>query len=139
MNDIHIIINGKNAKAEWGVLTTTNTLSALLAPAPMKDYPVFSSRLEHGARIDTSCPKIAQRELNLEIQMIADSPEQFYARHDAFCNELVNGAFTLSISDRPDIVYHLIYSSCSQYTQFCRGVATLALKCIEPNPENRTE
>lgn len=138
MSGVHLIINGKDAKAEWGVLTTGNTLSALLAPAPMKENPSFSSRLEHGSRIDTSNPKVAERDLNLELQMIANSPEQFYARHAAFCEELEKGAFTLYTSDRPSVVYHLIYASCPQYTQFCRGIATLALKCTEPNPKNRT-
>lgn len=138
MSAVNLIINGKNAKEEWGVLTTPNTLSALLAPAPMKENPKFTSRLEHGSRIDISDPKVAERELNLEIQMTATSPAQFYSRHAAFCLELEKGAFTLSTTDRPSVVYHLIYGSCPQYTQFCRGIATLNLKCTEPNPKDRT-
>lgn len=134
---IHLIINGKDAKNEWGVLSTPNTLSALLAPASMKERPTFSSRLEHGTRIDNSDPKVAQRDLNLEIQMTAQSPEQFYARHAAFCSELEKGAFDLVASDRPGVVYHLLYDSCPQYTQFCRGIATLSLRCTEPNPKDR--
>ncbi len=137
MTTPYLIINGQDAKAIWGVLPTGNTLSALLASPPMKENPSFNSRLEHGTRIDTSAPKVAQRDLSLEIQMIADSPEQFYARRDAFSAELEKGAFTLSTSDRPTVVYHLIYNSCPQYTQFCRGIATLALKCTEPNPKDR--
>ena len=78
MSDVNLIINGKDARKTWGVLTTPNTLSALLAPAPMKERPSFSSRLEHGTRIDNSEPKVAQRDLNMEIQMTARSPDQFY-------------------------------------------------------------
>lgn len=137
MSDVYLIINGKNAKREWGVLPTPNTLSALLAPSPMKERPTFNSRLEHGTRIDNSEPKVAQRELSLEIQMTAQSPEQFYARHATFCSELEKGEFDLCTTDRPNTVYHLLYDSCPQYTQFCRGIATLALKCTEPNPKNR--
>lgn len=132
-----LIINGKNAKHEWGVLTTQNTLSVLLAPVSMKERPVFNSRLEHGSRIDNSDPKVDQRSLNLEIQMTAQSPEQFYERHESFCEELAKGEFDLSTTDRPNVVYHLLYDSCNQYTQFCRGIATLALKCTEPNPKDR--
>ena len=138
MSDVYLTINGKDARSEWGVVTTGNTLSALLAPAPMKENPAFTSRLEDGSRIDTSDPRVAQRELNLEIQMTAATPGQFYSRHESFCRELEKGAFTLSTTDRPEVVYHLIYNSCSQYTQFCRGIATLALKCTEPNPKDRT-
>ncbi len=138
MSRVYLIINGKDAKKEWGVLTTSATLSALLAPAGMKERPSFTSRLEHGSRIDNSDPKTAQRELNLEIQLTARTPEEFFARHEAFCAELEKGAFTLSTTDRSKTVYHLLYNSCSQYTQFCRGIATLSLKCTEPNPKNRT-
>ena len=137
MSGVHLIINGKDAKKEWGVLTTPNTLSALLAPCSMKERPTFTSRLEHGSRIDNSDPKMAQRDLNLEIQMTARTPEEFYSRHDAFCAELYKGEFELITSDRPDVVYRMLYDSCSQYTQFCRGQATLSLKCTEANPENR--
>ena len=137
MSNVYLIINGKDAKKTWGVLTTPNTLSSLLAPCAMKERPTFTSRLEHGSRIDNSEPKVAQRELNLEIQMTARSPEQFYERHATFCEELETGEFDLSTTDRPEVVYHLLYNSCNQYTQFCRGIATLSLKVTEPNPKDR--
>lgn len=137
MSRVGLIINGQDAKKKWGVLATPNTLSALLAPCSMKERPAFNSRLEHGSRIDSSDPKVAQRELNMEIQMTAQSPEQFYERHASFCEELEKGALALSTTDRPDVVYHLLYDSCQQYTQFCRGIATLSLKCTEPNPKDR--
>lgn len=137
MSGVYLIINGKDAKSEWGVLPTQNTLSALLAPAPLKERPAFNSPLEHGSRIDNSDPKVAQRDLNLEIQMTAGSPEEFYSCHAAFCEELEKGDFDLCTTDRPGVIYHLLYNSCTQYTQFCRGIATLALKCTEPNPKDR--
>ena len=132
-----IYINGKNARTEWGVLTTVNTLSALLAPAPLKDFVSNTSRLEHGTRVDSSNPKVAQRELNLEVQMTADNETQFYARHESFCNELEKGIVDMYLSDRPTTIYHLLYNSCPQYTQFRRGIATLSLKVTEPNPKDR--
>lgn len=135
---IDININGKNARIEWGVLTTPNTLSALLAPSPMKDYISNTSRLEDGSRYDTGNARVAPRDVNLEIQIIAESPSQFYARHSAFCNELQKGKVDIYTDDNPDVVYHFVYRSCSQYTQFCRGIATLSLKLTEPNPNNRT-
>ena len=137
MRRVGLIINGKNAKKTWGVLTTANTLSALLTPCSMKERPTYDSRLEHGSRIDNSNPKVAQRSLNLEIQMIANSPEQFYERHAAFCEELEKGNIELYTTDRPDVIYHFLYDSCNPYTQFCRGIATLSLKVTEPNPKDR--
>lgn len=137
MDSPTIYMNGKNAKTEWGVLTTSNTLSALLAPPALKERVTNSSRLEHGSRIDSSNPKVAQRELNLEIQMIADNEAQFYARHESFCTELQKGTIDMYLSDRPTVIYHFLYNSCSQYTQFRRGIATLSLKLTEPNPNDR--
>lgn len=137
MDSPTIFINGKNAKTEWGVVTTTNTLSALLTPSSLKERITNESRLEHGKRTDNSNPKVASRELNLEIQMIADNESQFYARHEAFCTELEKGRVDMYLSDRPTVVYHFDYNSCPQYTQFRRGIATLALKVTETNPKDR--
>lgn len=138
MDSPTIYINGKNAKTQWGVLTTGNTLSALLSPCSMKERVSNESRLEHGKRTDNSNPKVAARELNLEIQMTADNETQFYARHEAFCAELEKGRIDLYLSDRPTVVYHFDYNSCPQYTQFRRGIATLSLKLTETNPKDRT-
>lgn len=138
MDSPTIYINGKNAKTQWGVLTTGNTLSALLSPCSMKERVSNESRLEHGKRTDNSNPKVAARELNLEIQMTADNETQFYARHEAFCAELEKGRIDLYLSDRPTVVYHFDYNSCPQYTQFRRGIATLSLKLTETNPNDRT-
>lgn len=137
MDSPTIFINGKNAKTEWGVVTTTNTLSALIAPYSLKERITNESRLEHGKRTDNSNPKVASRELNLEIQMTADNESQFYARHEAFCTELEKGRVDMYLSDRPTVIYHFDYSSCPQYTQFRRGIATLALKVTETNPKDR--
>lgn len=135
--EVNLIINSKDARKQWGVVTTSNTLSALLAPPSMKSRATFDSRLEDGIRIDTSSPKVAQRDISIEIQMTAQSPEDFYARHAAFCEELQKEEFELYTTDRPDVVYRFVYNSCPQFTQFCRGIATLALKVTEPNPKNR--
>lgn len=137
MSRVDLIINGKNARTTWGVVPTGQTLSALLAPPPMKPRTSFSSRLENGTRIDNSNPRVAERSVNLEIQMLADSPEQFYSRHEDFCNELAKGEIKLYTSDRPETVYRMLYDSCTAYTQFIREYATLSLKLTEPNPKDR--
>lgn len=138
MSRVDLIINGKNARTQWGVVPTTQTLSALLAPAPMKSRPSFNSRLEHGTRIDNSNPKVAERSLNLEIQLLANSVTQFYSRYDAFCAELQKGDIALYTTDRPGAVYRMQYDSCTAFTQFIREYATLSLKLTEPNPTDRS-
>lgn len=138
MSRIDLIINGMNARTQWGVVPTPQTLAALLAPAPLKPRPSFNSRLEHGSRIDNSYPMVAERSLNLEIQLLADSPAQFYSRLDAFCDELRKGDITLYTSDRPSVIYRMIYDSCTAFSQFIREYAILSLKLTEPNPSDRS-
>lgn len=137
MDNVNLIINGKDARKEWGIVTTSSTLSALLTPPGMKERATFTSRLEDGSRIDNYEPKVASRDLNLELQMTAENPEEFYERYSSFCEELEKGCIDISTTDRRGVVYHLLYNSCSQYTQFCRGMATLSLKVTEPNPKDR--
>lgn len=140
MERIDLYINGINARKEWGLLTTPNTLSALLAPPSMKTRPTFTSRLEPGTRTDTENPQVAARDLNLEVQLTARTPQQFYERLQSFTRFLTEATeIALRLSDRPDVCYNLIYSSCGTFTQFCRGIATLSLKMNEPDPTDRTE
>lgn len=140
MSAIDIVINGANetAREKWGVITTSQTLSALLQPAPVKAYVSNSSRLEDGKRYVVANPKVDSRDITLEIQLTAATPEEFYSRLESFVAEISKGMFTLSITDRPDVKYHMLYNSCTQFTQFCRGLATLSLKLTEPNPTNRS-
>ena len=120
MSSPTIYINGKNARTQWGVLTTANTLSTLLAPVSLKERVSNESRLEHGKRMDNTNPKVASRDLNLGIQVTQEGTTDMY------------------LSDRPTVVYHFLYISCTQYTQFRRGIATLSLKVTEYNPKDRT-
>lgn len=138
MSDVDLIINGRNARTSWGVVTTVNTLGTLLAFPALKEMPEFTSRLESGSRIDTENPLPDAREITLELQLTAATPEDFYSRLEAFRLELMKGAFTLSTSDRPGTIYRMVYRSCPQFTQFRRGMAVLGLKVAEPDPGNRS-
>lgn len=139
MSRVDLKINGRNARNEWGVVPTTQTLSALLAPAPMKPRPSFNSRLEHGTRIDNANPRVAERSLNLEIQMYAANPEEFYSRYDSFCEELQKGELKIQTTDRPGVIYRMQYESCTAFTQFIREYAILSLRLTEPNPTERSD
>lgn len=135
---VDLYINGKDARDTWGIVTTLNTLSQLLTPPPMKEYVNNSSRLEHGIRYDVSNPKYGQRDVTLEIQFTADSEDQFYERYSSFCEELSKGSLTVYTTDRPQVLYRFIFMSCTQFTQFRRGIATFSLKLVEPNPTDRS-
>lgn len=132
-----LYINGKDAYKEWGISMDTTSLSALMTPAPMKDFPETSSRLEHGKRMITDYPKLGERNITLTILLTAKDKDEFFKRYAGFCEELATGKLDIRTSFQPGVAYRTIYVSCSQFTQFMRGIASFSLKLTEPNPANR--
>ncbi len=133
-------INGTDAYVAWGVIFTDASLSALRNFAPLKPYIT-----NEGAKIDgvqvlstgSYTPKVDKRDLTLVFFMYARNTTQFNQRLDAFETEMRKGAFTLSMSERPNTLYRLQYQSCNQFTSFNGRLAKFTLKCFEPNPNNR--
>lgn len=134
-----LFINGKDAWLQWGISMDNTALSALMTPAPCKDYIENESRLENGKRILTTNIKADSRELTLQIHLTARNEDEFFSRYLSFCNELAGGVLDIRTRYQPDVVYHTVYNSCSQFGQFMRGIATFSLKLTEPNPANREQ
>ncbi len=134
-----LFINGKDAYTEWGISMDTSALSALMTPAPNKDLPENKSRLEDGKRviIDSSLLKKDERSLNLTINLTAKNEDEFFTKYNSFCEELATGRLNIRTKYQPDVLYRTIYKSCSQFTQFMRGIAYFSLKLEEPNPRER--
>ena len=132
-----LFINNKDAYTTWGISMESTSLSALMTPAPMKDFIENSSRLEHGKRVITSNPKINERNITLEIHLTAKNKESFFERYLSFCEELATGVLNIKTKYQPDIVYKTIYLSCNQFSQFMQGIGKFALKLCEPNPNDR--
>lgn len=134
-----LFINGKDAYTEWGISMDTSALSALMTPAPNKDLPENKSRLEDGKRviIDSSLLKKDERSFNLTINLTAKNEDEFFTKYSSFCEELATGRLNIRTKYQPDVLYRTIYKSCSQFTQFMRGIAYFSLKLEEPNPSER--
>lgn len=131
-------INGKDTYTTWGISMDTSSLSSLMTPPPMKEFIENKSRLEHGKRVVTSNPKVDERSLTLTFNLTAKSEEQFFARYNAFCEELATGVLHIKSKYQPNVVYKTIYISCNQFTQFMRGIAKFSLRLVEPNPKDRS-
>ena len=131
-------INNKDAYTTWGISMDTSSLSALMTPAPMKEFIENKSRLEHGKRVITSDPKIDERNISLTFNLTATSEEQFFSRYNSFCEELATGVLHIRSKYQPNVVYKTIYLSCNQFTQFMRGIAKFSLRLVEPNPTDRS-
>lgn len=134
-----LLINNKNAYTTWGITMDSSSLSALMTPPPTKSAVENKSRLEHGKRVeDEDEPKIDERDLTLIINLSAKDEYEFFDRYNSFCNELKKRKLDISTKYQIGVVYKTKYISCSQFTQFMRGIAKFSLKLNEPNPNDRT-
>lgn len=131
-------INGKDAYTTWGISMDTSSLSALMTPAPNKEFIENKSRLEHGKRIITTSPKKDERDITLTFSLTASSEDAFFTRYSSFCTELATGVLNIKTKYQPSVMYRMSYLSCSQFSQFMRGIAKFSLRLNEPNPNNRS-
>lgn len=134
-----LYINGKDAYQTWGISMDDTSLSELMTPPANKAFIENESRLQHGKRVVTANPKLDQRNLTLQINLTATTETQFFARYSGFCRELATGVLHIKTKYQPGVVYKTIYLSCSQFSQFMRGIGKFSLKLCEPNPADRTE
>lgn len=132
-----LFINGKDAYDNWGIIMNDTSLSALMTPAPNKAFIENKSRLEDGKRVVASNPKKDERNLTLQIEIVAPDKDTFFARYDSFCNELDTGILDIKTKYQPNVTYRTIYLSCSQFSEFMQGIGKFVLKLNEPNPKNR--
>lgn len=149
-----VTINNYDAYTRYGLNIEDGGLSALMTPAPMKEFIECKSRVANGKKIITKAPKVDAREVTLPFHIIAKSREEFFDKYNLFCDEVLkNGAFTLKTKFQPErtkivngvaviipeVVYHLVYVSCTQFSQYDQRLGRFSLKVSEPDPTNRVE
>lgn len=147
-----VTINNYDAFTRWGVNLEDGALSALMTPAPMKEFIESKSRVAHGKKIITKAPKVDAREVTLPFHIMAKTKEEFFDKYNLFCEEVLKpGAFTLKTKYQPqrtkivggvaqtipEVVYHLVYLSCTQFSQYDQRLGRFSLKVAEPDPTNR--
>ncbi len=132
-----LFINEKDAYTTWGISMDNTSLSALMTPAPIKELVESNSRLEHGKQVTLANIRVADRSLTLQINLTANSEDEFFSRYSSFCEELETGILNIRTKYQPNVVYKTIYVSCSQFSQFMRGIGKFSIKLNEPNPKDR--
>ena len=133
-----LYINGKDAFNEWGVSLDSQGLSTLMTPNGLKDYVSDESRLDNGHLYVVGDFRVQERQFSLTFNLIAKNEIEFFEKYNSFCQEIENGVLDIETSFQEEVVYHCLYVSCTQFTQFMRGIAQFSLKLIEPNPAYRT-
>lgn len=134
-----LTINGLDAWENWGIMLDGTSLSSLMTPASVKDYPTNKSRLENGTRylVDGNV-KTDERDISIKFQIVADTKEKFYKNYESFCEQLKTGRINISTKYQSGVVYKTLYRSCTQYQQYLGKVGKFTLRLTEPNPEDRT-
>ena len=132
-----LYINGNDAYTTWGISLSDTAISALLTPPSLKERITNESRLEHGQRVLNDSPRKAHREVTLDMHMTAKSKAEFLTRYAAFCEVLAAGQVNIVISQQPNVIYKMLYVSCTQYSEFHIKLAKFSLKLIEPNTNDR--
>lgn len=133
-----LYINGKDAYITWGMSMDDTALSELMTPPSNKAFVENESRRQHGKRVLIADPRLSERNVTLQINLTASNEKQFLERYSSFCKELATGALKIETKYQPGVVYKTIYQSCSQFSQFMRGIGKFVLKLSEPNPNDRT-
>lgn len=130
-------INGKDAYSEWGISMDDTSLSALMTPPAVKSYITNDDRMKHGRTFLESPVYVDSRDLTLQLNLTARDESQFFKRYASFCEILAKGRLDIETSFQQGVIYHCVYQSCSQFSQFMRGIGKFVLKITETNPNNR--
>lgn len=134
-------INGKDTFATWGVVLAERSIEQFIAPAPMKDYITNDSAVENGVQVLTSAsalPKIGSQSITLEVNIIASNNADFRTKLAAFRTVLQGCVLDIRIPDHTTEVFHCLYQSCTQFSDYDGRVAKFSLRLLEPNPANRS-
>lgn len=135
---VELIINGKDAYAEWGVRMGDNFLDAINGYCPLKEYITNNDRTQDGVQY-IGTPKVNERNVTLNFTLEGVDAPDFAAKNKAFASVMRQGDVTIQIpSDSPDL-YHLKYTgkSCTFARNVARTFAKIGMAFIEPNPTNR--
>ena len=136
-----ITING-NTLRSMGVSLEKGGYSALLTPAPLKDFLANNDPTKNGTQVlthkadGTPLAKIAERELTLTFIIEGESKNDFLNKYTAFVALLNGGKIDLYVPDLKR-TFHLIYRNATQYDNYRLKACKLAVKFQEPNPADR--
>lgn len=132
-----LIINGKDAFTQWGVVLISGSLGVLMTPASIKPFVENKSRMSHGKQVLTSsAPKLDERSLSVPLGITASSEAAFISNCRGFFTELQKGVVVL-YSSQLNETYNLIFEKTQTLTEFDLKIGKIIVQFNEPNPTNR--
>lgn len=123
----------------FGITLVKGWREALLTPAPVKEYVINDSRLQHGQSV-IATPKFAKkdkRDVSISFFLEGETEEEYLQRYEDFLNKIAySGEFCLKIPQLKRI-FKLVYSQCSQFGDYGLKKGKFVLKLTEYNPDDR--
>lgn len=119
-----------------GVTMLAGAYSALLTPAPLKDYVKNDDPTKPGTDVLVDNPVVSERDVTLTFLIEGTNRESFLSNYNAFVSELHKGEVVLYVPDL-NLFFHLLYSNSTQFENYRLNACKLAVKFNEPNPSNR--
>lgn len=132
-------INGVDAFTEYGIVFDESTLPSLLAPAPMKEDPENEIILGNGKEVDTSNPRIDERQVTLTFSIVAKSYSDFTTKYGKLLTTLYKRKIVLTSPIHfQSLKFRLLYDRCQQFSPFGYfKITKFILQVTEPDPSNR--
>lgn len=135
-----LYINGKNAYTEYGIFMDDTAISALMTPAPNKEFISNKYRYKDGKHVIRHNPCLDERDITIGFNIHAKDEKTFLSNYYKFCEEVLStGELIIHTSFLPNVWYRCTYLSCTQFSQFNRQMAKFSLKLNEPDPSDRGE
>lgn len=132
-----LLINGKDAWSEWGVVMGDGFINSILGPAGNKDFIQNESRTENGKRVLCVNPKIDARELTLTFNIHGVNSSDYLSKYNSFVGELQKGKVGISIPPI-NMSFTLFYKKSTSFaSNHALTFSKLAAKFEEPNPTVR--
>lgn len=123
----------------FGITLVKGWREALLTPAPVKDYVINDSRLEHGQSVIATqkYAKKDKRDISITFFLEGKTEEEYLQRYEDFLNKIAySGEFCLKVPQLKRI-FKLVYSQCSQFGDYGLKKGKFVLKLTEYNPDDR--
>lgn len=84
-----LYINGNDAYLTWGIFLDETALSALMTPAPNKEFISNKYRSKDGKSVIKHNPRLDEREITLPFNMTAKDSDTFLTNYARFCEEVL--------------------------------------------------
>lgn len=128
-------INGKRL-ADFGATLLAGAYSALMTPAPLKDFIENNDRSKDGTDVLVNNPRKAERDVTLSFLIEGSSKEDYHTHYSTFLSELYKGKILLYVEEL-DETFRLLYANATQFENWRLHACRIAVKFREPNPANR--